>query len=294
MKSAVVFSAGGAAGWAYHAGVVAALRDQAEYEASAADLVIGTSAGSAIAAAARSGVSAEEMLRPVATPPTQEQRAEMMSHVRSRAKRVRPLSPALAGRAARNGSGWLLATSGMIPGGFFPTAGLGRFPGVSEHEEWPAGLYIPAASVDTAGRVVFGRDVTHVSVADAVEASSAVPGMFEPKEIDGRRFVDGGTLSGTHADLALDAEPDVVVISSLITRPGQKPTSRHARKRLNQEMATLREHGVDVLLIQPDKPHRELLKAFPRRGPERLSRILDLAAADVGRALFRSEAVIAD
>lgn len=292
MRSAVVFSAGGVAGWAYHAAVVGALRDMAGYDPNSADLIVGTSAGSAIAAGVRAGLAAEELLAPVQSPPTPEQRAEMMTYVRSRARKVRLLSPALTHRATRNGSGWLLATSGMLPDGFFPTWGLARFPGVQSHDSWPDGLYIPAASVDAATRVVFGRDVTHVPVADAVEASSAVPGMFEPKEIEGRRFIDGGTLSGTHADLALDAKPDVVVISSLITRPARRVTSTHARRRLKRELIELRDHGVPYVLVEPEHHLKDVLKGFPRRQPERLEDIIGIARSDVRRALLRSESLL--
>lgn len=287
----MVFSAGGVAGWAYHAGVVKALEERVGYRAADAQLLVGTSAGSAIAGSLRSGTSADEMLRPVQSPPTADERAAMMAYVRSRARKVRLLSPTLTRKAARNGSGWLLATSGLLPGGFFPTAGLSRFPGVDAHAGWPDGLYIPAVSVDAAARVIFGRDVKHVTVAEAVEASSAVPGMFEPKEIEGRRFVDGGTVSGTHADLAVDADPELVIVSSLITRPARRPTSRHARKALRRELTELQRRGVPVLLIQPDGDHTDLLKGFPRRGPDRLAGILDLAASDVERALLRSETI---
>ncbi len=292
MRSAVVFSAGGVAGWAYHAGVVGALRDKAGYDANSADLIIGTSAGSAIAAGVRAGLTADELLGPVQSPPTPEQRAKMMTYVKSRARKVRFLSPTLAHRATRNGAGWLLATSGILPDGFFPTWGLARFPGVQSHEVWPQGLYIPAASVDAAARVVFGRDVMHVSVADAVEASSAVPGMFEPKEIEGRRFIDGGTLSGTHAALAIDAKPDVVVISSLITRPARRVTSTHARRRLRDELGMLRDSDTPFLLIEPEHHLKDVLKGFPRREPERLDDILRIAQDDVERALLRSETVL--
>lgn len=293
MRSAMVISAGGVAGWAYHAGVVGALRDLAGYDANSADLIVGTSAGSAIAAGIRAGLSAEELLAPVQSPPTPEQRAEMMEYVRGRARKIRLLSPSLTHRATRNGAGWLLATSGMLPNGFFPTFGLARFPGVQDHDEWPDGLYIPAASVDAAARVVFGRDVTHVSVADAVEASSAVPGMFEPKEIEGRRFIDGGTLSGTHAELALDTKPDVVIVSSLITRPAKRVTSRHARRRLREELRQLHDNGVPTVLIEPENHLRDVLKGFPRSEPEKLEDILRHAQQDTERALLRSEVVLA-
>lgn len=287
-----MLSAGGVAGWAYHAAVVGALRDFAGYDANTASLIVGTSAGSAIAAGIRAGLDSEELLAPVASPPTPEQRAEMMSHVRSRARRVRFLDPSLTHRAARNRAGLLLAGSGILPTGFFPTWGLARFPGVQSHDEWPDGLYIPAASIDAAARIVFGRDVTHVSVADAVEASSAVPGMFEPKDIDGRRFIDGGTISGTHAELALESDPEVVIVSSLITRPARRLTSRHARRRLKRELAAIGRHGVPVVLIEPEHHLKDVIGGFPRRNPEKLANILEVARADTKRALMSSEVIL--
>ena len=58
----------------------------------------------------------------------------------------------------------------------------------------------------TAGRVVFGRDPKpEPDVGTAVEASSAIPGVFAPVEIDGQRYVDGGAHSPTNADVARPA-----------------------------------------------------------------------------------------
>ncbi len=48
-------------------------------------------------------------------------------------------------------------------------------------------------------------------VVDAVRASMAVPGVFEPVELAGRRLVDGGVLNNVPADVARDLGADVVI-----------------------------------------------------------------------------------
>ena len=47
-----------------------------------------------------------------------------------------------------------------------------------------------------------------------------------------------------------------------------------------------------VVLIQPDHSHKELLKGFPRREPERLGEILAIARNDTERALLRTETLL--
>jgi predicted acylesterase/phospholipase RssA len=63
--------------------------------------------------------------------------------------------------------------------------------------------------------VAFGTDsAPDVALADAVAASSCIPLVFRPYQIDDRLYVDGGVASGTHADLVLgNPEPlDLVLI----------------------------------------------------------------------------------
>jgi len=56
-----------------------------------------------------------------------------------------------------------------------------------------------------------------VPISDAVAASSAIPGFFDPYTIGGRDYVDGGVGFSGHADLAAEAGADVVfVINPLV------------------------------------------------------------------------------
>jgi predicted acylesterase/phospholipase RssA len=77
---------------------------------------------------------------------------------------------------------------------------------------------IPAIDLNTAERVVFGMgDLASVPISDAVAASSAIPGFFDPYTINGRDYVDGGVGFSGHADLAAETGADVVfVINPLV------------------------------------------------------------------------------
>src|SRR2546426_504021 len=82
-------------------------------------------------------------------------------------------------------------------------------------------LLIPAIDLDRAQRVVFGRDgLRDVPISEAVAASSAIPGFFEPYTLRGRDYVDGGVGFSGHADLAAEAGADVViVVNPLVPNP---------------------------------------------------------------------------
>ena len=75
--------------------------------------------------------------------------------------------------------------------------------------------WIVAVDLDSGRRVVFGRDGSPpATVAEAARASCAVPAYFEPAEIGGRRYVDGGVHSTTNADLVGPERPDLVLVSA--------------------------------------------------------------------------------
>jgi predicted acylesterase/phospholipase RssA len=66
-------------------------------------------------------------------------------------------------------------------------------------------LYIPAVHLDTGERILFGtpgwRDVP---ISDAIAASSALPLYFQPVQIKGMDFVDGGVGRVAHVDLPIE------------------------------------------------------------------------------------------
>jgi NTE family protein len=132
---------------------------------------------------------------------------------------------------------------------------------------WPEGLWVPAVRAADGEVVVFGRDRNDVSVQSAVEASSAVPGMFRPKLIDGEPYIDGGVVSSTHADLLLDAGVDLAVISAPMSKPSRRPFASNARKQLAAEVTALRRAHIDTVVVEPSAAAVEAARGFPRRNP---------------------------
>ena len=288
MKLAVVLGAGGTGGWAFHLGVTRAMTEVFGRSVADADLVVGTSAGAAIGASLRLGASTEEVLTSVTTPPTSQERAAIQDQTGSRRSglgRFLPLSPTLALRGLANPRRAGLVMAGALPGGFFPTMGLSRFPRIQGHVGWPEGLLVTSVRVRDGALVVFGRDRTDVSLADALEASSAVPGMFRPKDLDGELFVDGATASANHADLAAAVAPDLVVVSSVQSRPGVRASRVLARRQLPRELRALERAGARVALVEPDRRIAEAFSGFPRSTRDRGPEIVELIAEHVREKL---------
>jgi NTE family protein len=68
---------------------------------------------------------------------------------------------------------------------------------------WDGRLSVSAVELETGRRVMFGTPgAPEASVGTAVEASCAIPGVFRPIPVDGRRYVDGGAWSPTNMDRA--------------------------------------------------------------------------------------------
>src|SRR5262249_19867252 len=140
------------------------------------------------------------------------------------ASRFGRLMWALSKHAIRSGGSLpdvVARAEGDLPSGFFTLASLERFIrlGLASRGRGNAftaldrTLLIPAVDINTAERVVFGAgDLASVPISDAVAASSAIPGFFDPYGIDGRDYVDGGVGFCGHADLAAAAGADVVFV----------------------------------------------------------------------------------
>jgi NTE family protein len=85
-----------------------------------------------------------------------------------------------------------------------------------------------------------------VPIVLAVAASCAVPGVYPPVTIDGRRYVDGGMRSAANTDLA--AGSDRVVVLAPIPR-GLGPMAS-----VDRHVAGLT--GARVAVVSPDAPSR--------------------------------------
>jgi predicted acylesterase/phospholipase RssA len=149
-------------------------------------------------------------------------------------------------------------------------------------------LYCVATDLDTCERIVFGADGwDDVPISRAVRASTALPMLFKPVRVNDRELIDGGIISTTNVDVAVEAGAKlVVVVNPLVpyvndfskTESGLLGTRvRHvsdmgfpqigyqsfkllAYQRLH-EMARQWEQrypGVDIVLVEPE-PNDELM-----------------------------------
>src|SRR5947208_13471163 len=73
-------------------------------------------------------------------------------------------------------------------------------------------LYIVAMNLDTAERVVFGHDEdTSLTISEAVQASTALPGFYKPARIKGVDYVDGGVRRTANIDVAIEHGAELVI-----------------------------------------------------------------------------------
>jgi NTE family protein len=208
-RTALVLGGGGITGIAWEIGVVAGLAD-AGVDLSTADLVVGTSAGSVVGAQLRSGVDVAALYERQLEPPAQERVARVGRGTLARYA----LAMLLARRddvAFRRRIGQLSRTAADT--GLTPTeeerraAIASRLPST----EWPdRPLIVTAVDTETGEFTTFSRE-SDVELLAAVGASCAVPGVYPPVTIAGRRYMDGGMRSGANADLATGYERVVVL-----------------------------------------------------------------------------------
>ena len=199
-RTALVLGGGGITGIAWEVGVLAGLAE-AGVDLSGADLVVGTSAGSVVGAQLTSGADLEALFARQLEPPTGEKAARM-----TRAALARYAWAVLRSRgndvAFRRRVGALALAAEQA--GLTPTEQerLDVIGSRLADLEWPdRDLRVTAVDARTGEFRVLDR-TSGVPLLQAVAASCAVPGVYPPVTIDGRRYVDGGMRSAANADLA--------------------------------------------------------------------------------------------
>jgi len=261
MATALVLGGGGITGIAWEIGVVAALR-RAGVDLTTAGVIVGTSAGSVVGTLVATGVDPEAAVE------AQREGAAERAFAVDYALVVQAFSVLFdasldpADARARVGAMALAADVGDEPDHVDAIAA--RLP----HHDWPARrLVITAVDAQTGAFVAWDKD-SGVPLVRAVAASCAVPCVFPPVTVNGRRYVDGGLRSGTNADLVGDADPVVVLAPMAALSPLGAPAA---------ELDALRAHA-SVLLVGADQA---ALAAF---GPNPLDRTRRVAALDAGLA----------
>jgi NTE family protein len=255
MTYALVLGAGGVTGIAWETGLLKGLRD-AGLDLTTADLVIGTSAGSVVGTQVTTGVPLDELYRrqvepprvPVDRPPDLGKLMEFFANRSESGEapgaRRRPTREMMAwiGRQAR-------ATSTKV-------TEAGRLEVIKSRlpvHEWPERRLIVTA-VDTAdGVFITWQRSSGVPLPLAVASSCAVPWVYPPATINGRRYMDGGVRSTTNADLA--AGHDLVVIVA--------PIAGFGRATVDEEADELRRAGARVEVVVPAEAALEAIGPNP-------------------------------
>jgi NTE family protein len=127
---------------------------------------------------------------------------------------------------------------------------------LSEHD-WPAAaLSITAVVLETSALVTFDA-FSGVSLVEAVAASCAVPGVWPVVDIHGRAYMDGGVYSADNAQLASGAE------RALILSPLGGVATAPSGLGLSDQVSSLQNAGVKVLVIEPDAAARAAMGSNP-------------------------------
>jgi NTE family protein len=261
MKLGLVLGAGGVVGMSYHAGVLRALEREGGLDLAAADLVVGTSAGSVVGALLRSGTTTQEMWdlvhedatvatfeRVTGSPLAQAARAIGSAYVASRSV-LRVPAPRVPGIVARR-----------FPAGVYGSGDMRERLAEVLPDEWPDDpLWLVAVDVQNGRRVVLRkRGSTGATLHQAVMASCAIPGVFPPVRVGARVMVDGGAHSTTHLDLAATWGCDTIIgVVPMAFDPASAPAAmqrlvrRTPTRSAARETRIARSHGADVLLLRP-------------------------------------------
>jgi predicted acylesterase/phospholipase RssA len=158
-------------------------------------------------------------------------------------------------------------------------------------------LTLVATHLDSSEPTLFGRPGwDHIPISQAVQASSALPGMFPPVEIEGQHYVDGALKKTMHASVALDDGVDLLIClnplvpfdvstpldseaQAQVLPAGQRKIARiadggltsvlsqtfrsliHSRMELGMSHYATQYPDTDIVLIEPDRRDPELYLA---------------------------------
>ena len=264
-KRALVLGCGGTLGFAWTAVALAAVE---------ADVLVGTSAGAEMAAFVGSGIGVGEIMAALLGEPADDR---VVHHLARHPGMLPPLPTpvwrglGLTAAALRGRVDLLAGLAGALPrgrgdAGWLRDLGtaLANAEGWVEHPR----TWLVGADLRTGERVAFG-DSRRTQLGTAIAASWAIPGWFPPVAINGRTYVDGGTVSPTSADLVIPAGVEEVVLIAPMSTSGGAPGRGFARverlarramtRRVDAEVKQLRAAGIRVLRIEPGQAELDVM-----------------------------------
>ena len=263
----IALAGGGPLGGIYEIGASVALAEAIEgLDFNHADIFVGVSSGSLVAAAFANGIAPQKLARILIDNDADEFfDPEMLlkpafGEYFNRARSV----PQLLFSAAQNYLADPLhhglfesfqRLSRAIPTGLFDSRGIDRVMRdlfsrrgrTNDFRKLKHRLFLVATDLDSGESVAFGspgHDDIPISV--AVQASTALPGLFPPVRIGDHYYVDGALIKPLHAPVALEDGAELVLcINPLVPFDAELAARRNARER-----ETLNDGGLPVVLSQ--------------------------------------------
>lgn len=208
-----MLAGGGLAGIAWETGILRGIEDESAETAHAllaSDVMVGTSAGSAVAAQLGSGLSLDELYRRQIAGVSKEMDAgvaidditELFLNALSDSDATTAQKLQRIGAVARSTDTVSEEVRREVIAQRLPS------------HEWPdRDLRISAIDIGTGELVAFDR-ASGVELVDAVAASCAVPGAWPPVTIGEHRYMDGGVGSTMNLKLVGDCDTVVVLVPS--------------------------------------------------------------------------------
>jgi len=309
-KTALVLGGGGFTGGVYEIGALRALDLlSVNRTVNQFDVYVGTSTGAFVASMAANGITPEEMMRVVnRNVPSPFRDIDVGTLLRPNVAefaRKGVMLPFKLARLGRQLAGHIGAISAMdvvlglaeaLPSGLYSGSGIEHYVRsvlseagrTDDFRLLERELYLVATDLDTCERIVFGaNDWDDVPISTAVRASTALPMVYKPVKVKDRELVDGGIVSTTNLDIAVEAGAKfVVVVNPLVpyvndftktvsgllgarTRHvsdmgfpqiGYQSFKLLAYQRLHEMARQWKQRypGVDIVLIEPE-PNDELM-----------------------------------
>jgi NTE family protein len=216
---ALVLAGGGLAGIAWETGVLLGISDEIPEAGQAlldSDVLLGTSAGSTVAAQIGSGLPLGELFaRQVAAGETHEIHPGVSMEAVTDLFLNAMLTPGATDEQKLQKIGAVAAATDTVPESVRRSVIAHRLPS----HEWPQrALRVTVIDIATGELVVFDN-TSGVDLIDAVAASCAVPGAWPPVTIGDRRFMDGGVGSTVNISVVQDCGVAIALVPSGVESP---------------------------------------------------------------------------
>lgn len=280
-RRGLVLGGGGVLGAAWMVGALQALQGETGVDVRDFEAFVGTSAGSVLVALLGAGVSVEDLV-------THQLEGRLESgplagfhfDYESASGGDRPMRPRkgmgsreLLVRNARQLRQLppTAVLAALLPEGRGNLSAVGALISHVVPDGWVArdGVTVAALDYDTGERMPFGRPgALPAALHEAVMASCAIPGWYQPVRIGEHRFIDGGAWSSTNLDLlAGQGLDEIFVLAPQVTFDADAPTQWATRlerqwrarvtRRVIREVATVHRQGTEVTVLGPGRADLE-------------------------------------